>query len=344
MWNSKTLFFKFITPVEKVFPIQGLLKLSNRKLILPLFHSVNESVPPHLQYLYKVRNKKEFIYDIDTLLKLYRPIDLFELFDIIDNDKQISKPCFHLTFDDGLSSFYDTVAPLLLEKGIPATCFLNSSFIDNKALFFRHKISIIIDKLHREKGSTLLWKKYHTWSIQHNLPKEYYQNQLLSIRYDQRDIIDEIAGLLEIDFLKYLLETRPYMDKEQIDSLITKGFTFGAHSIDHPEYRFIPEEDQLFQTSESLRIITSKFKLSYRVFSFPFTDHGVHKSFFNAIFNEKIADISFGTAGMKRDDIKYNLQRIPAELNNLSLKEILKKEYLYYCLLKTLHKHQIKRF
>jgi hypothetical protein len=70
----------------------------------------------------------------------------------------IKKPLLHLSFDDGLSACYDTIAPILLRKGVPATFFLNPAFIDNKALMFRYKISLclnaldtVIDKLGKEE-------------------------------------------------------------------------------------------------------------------------------------------------------------------------------------------------
>jgi peptidoglycan/xylan/chitin deacetylase (PgdA/CDA1 family) len=343
MMPLKTQFFKFITPFEKVISMQQLLKWSKHKLILPLYHSVNDTIPPHLLYLYEVHNKNEFVRDLDILLKQFHPIDLSELIDIIQNNKPINKPCFHLTFDDGLSSFFNTVAPILKQKGIPATNFLNSAFIGNRELFFRHKVSLIIDKLHHQKGNTQLWENYHRWSKQNQLSKEYYQKLLLSIQYDERHILDELAPLLEMDFLKYLQENKPYLEKQQITSLISQGFTFGAHSIDHPEFRFIAGKDQLRQTTDSVNAISTEFNLPYRVFSFPFTDYGISRSFFETIYNDKTVELTFGTAGIKDDSVKNNLQRIPAELKNLSLKEILKKEYLYYCLLKSIGKHQIKR-
>jgi hypothetical protein len=343
MLLNKTLLFKLISPFEKIFSIKGLIKLSGNNLILPLYHSVDEKIPPHLQYLNEVRNKNEFIRDIDILLKIYRPIDLFELIDINQNDKHLDKPCFHLTFDGGLRSFYDTIAPLLQEKGVPATCFLNSEFIDNYALNFRHKISLIIQKLHHEKSGSNHWKNYHIWQKQHGFANRYYQAQLLSLQFNQCEIIDELASILEMNFLNYLQDNKPYLNKEQIEYLITKGFTFGANNLDNSDFRFIREEYQLQQTSENMKLIIAGFNLNYRVFSFPINDCDISSSFFNTVYNENILDLSFGCAGIRKDTITKNLQRIPVEENNKSLREILKNEYLKYCLLKIVGKHEIIR-
>jgi hypothetical protein len=36
--------------------------------------------------------------------------------------------------------------PILRRKGVPATVFVNSDFVDNQDLFFRFKAALIIDK------------------------------------------------------------------------------------------------------------------------------------------------------------------------------------------------------
>jgi peptidoglycan/xylan/chitin deacetylase (PgdA/CDA1 family) len=332
-----------LMPLGKVFPLSGLIQITNCKLAIPMYHSVNDTIPTHLKYLNCVRSTSEFTKDLDTLLKTFRPVDIHELINIIDKDQVIDKPCFHLTFDNGLRSFNDTVAPILLQKGIPATCFLSSGFIGNKDLFYKHKISLIIDILHHEKAGSYLWDNYHKWTHQHNLSGEYYREQLHAVKFEQREIINELSGLLEINCTQYLKENKPYLDEKQIEDLISKGLTFGSHSINHPDYEFINKEDQLRETCKSLSIIESEFKLNYRVFSFPFNDCGISSSFFDAVYNENLIDLSFGCAGIRKDSFPKNLQRIPIEINNKSLKEILKKEYFKYFLLKILGKHKILR-
>lgn len=320
-------------------PAGILPKITKQYYILPVYHTVSDVRLPYIANLYRVKNTKQFISDMDFLLKHFKPVDLYELTDIIRKNRKIKDPCFHLTFDDGLSEFYHIIAPVLLQKGIPATCFLNSAFIDSKELFFRYKESIIIEKLKREKIPLKTISGICNILGIEECAIEIFIKDIRRIQYAERGKLDDIADELDINFTDFLKEKKPYLSVKQIKDLIHKGFTFGAHSIDHPEYRYIDENDQIEQTNHSVETICKLFDLNYKVFAFPFTSVDVHKSFFNRIK----ADITFGCSGLKNDVIKKNLHRIPLEDSRLNAKNRIKIEYLYYLLKKPFHKNILKR-
>ncbi len=299
------------------------------QVILPLYHAVNNIAPSHLKYLYRVKSVDEFRKDVEGLLKIARPVSLGEIIENARNRKAFIEPVFHFTFDDGLREFHDIVAPVLLEKGITATCFLNSAFIDNKEMFYRLKSSLLIEKLHNTVSGSSHWSNYHEWLRKNNLKQTYYQKVLLSIQYNSRHLIDELADILEVDFKDFLAAEKPYLSSNQIEDLIKKGFTFGAHTIDHPDFQYLSEAEQFDQTSRSVDLICKRFNLDYKVFSFPYTDAYVNTSFFKKLNEEKIVDLTFECAGMKKDSIITNYQRIPMEIYSDSAFGILKKEIVY---------------
>ncbi len=310
--------------------------LSGQRMILPFYHSISNRPLPHIQHLYEVKNEASFIRDLDFLLKHYEAIDLEKFSNSIKLSNSNDKPSFLLTFDDGLKEFHDIIAPILFKKGIPAICFLNSDFIDNKDLFFRYKASLLIDHL----------KKYPKLRSQSgffpNNPKNIF-SEILSVKYDQKTKLDDLAKVLQFDFNEYLSIQKPYMTSDQIGSLIKKGFDFGAHSIDHPEYQLIELTEQIRQTTESVTTIQKKFNLKQKTFSFPFTDYKVTKSYFNQINEKKVVDFSFGCAGQKEDEVSNHFQRIPFEMKNLSAQQILNGEFLYYLLKIPFGKNKINR-
>lgn len=240
------------------------------------------------------------------MVQHFKPITLIELLELKKNGFKTKEPCFHLTFDDGLSEIYDTVAPILIKRKIPATFFINTDFIDNKNLFYRFKASILAER--------------------------FAADGLLDISYHEKEEIENFAKTLNVDFNEYLEQEKPYLTSPQIKKLITQGFTIGAHSQNHPLYNLLDEKEQIFQTLNSVNYLKQEFCLDYSVFSFPFTDDGVSKSFFKAI--ESQVNLTFGSAGIKRDSIKFNLQRIPMEKNELA-EQLIKTQY-FYCFLKKL--------
>lgn len=163
---------------------------------------------------------------------------------------------------------------------------------------------------------------------------------MLDFDSEKENEIDELAILLGENFEEYLKNNQPYLSSEDINELIKQGFTVGGHSKNHPRYKNISLDEQVSQTIDSVEFLVEKFNLNYKVFAFPFTDDGVGREFFNKI--EGKLDLTFGTAGLKKDVIPTNLQRIPMEENKKGI-EIIKSQYLYYFFKMFVGKNMIKR-
>jgi len=325
--------------------MNGLIRITGKRIIFPFYHLVSNEDVLHVKHLYPVRTTKEFIHDLDFFLRHYQPIGIMEFLDSVNNDRPIPGNSFLLSFDDGLREFQDVAAPILRQKGIPALCFLNSGFIDNADLFYRYKASLLIERLQNGNDLTGKQKLLENWFIENHLPFTPDYLGLLKVSYLNRRLLDELALQLDVHFDEYLQNHQPYLNSTQVQELIQQGFSFGVHSIDHPEYRFLAEEEQIRQTAESIHTITGKFGIKEKLFSFPFTDHGVKKSFFDMVFDpmQPLADLTFGGAGLKQDSIHRNIQRIPFEGTSLDAKQILATEYLYYMIKSIFGKNTIRR-
>jgi peptidoglycan/xylan/chitin deacetylase (PgdA/CDA1 family) len=329
--------------LSRFFRPEKLRAASGINLLIPVYHSVVDEVPEHLKYLYLAVTEEEFRRDLEILLKHYHPISLEELIEIKKTDKTPDKPVFHLTFDGGLSEFYTTVAPILQQKGVPTTCFLNNAFIDNHEMFFRFKASVLIDYLHHQPMGSPSWEKYHQWANENGLGTIYYRKVLLSLDYNESATIEALAKRLSYDFTDYLKKQKPYMTSDEINELIGKGFTFGAHTSDHVRLSELPENEQVEEVKKSIDDIANRFNLKYKVFSFPFTDEGIAMGLWKELQKHQSCDLSFGCAGVRDDAVPINLQRFPVELYQGSIKTNLKKEYLYYLYLKMTGRNKIKR-
>ncbi|NPA68002.1 MAG: polysaccharide deacetylase family protein [Chlorobi bacterium] len=281
----KESFFKIISLIALIIPTKVLIRLSGKKIIYPFYHIVSDNPPPHIKHLYPVRNIKQFEKDLDFLEKH------FSASGFPPKDKN---NLFVLSFDDGLSEIYNTVAPILKKRKIPAIFFLNSAFVDNKNIF---------------------------------------NNYVSSLKKENPDT----------DINEYLIKQKPYLTSRQISKLKTEGFTLGAHGVTHPLFSGIPEDEQIRQTEESIKFVTENFGETQKLFAFPFTDNGIKNSFFNNIFENKIADYTFGTAGIKDDVFERNIQRIPVEKYGLSAKRHIKTEYLLYIIKKISGKNFVNR-
>lgn len=305
-----------IKQVGRFVPVRVLKRFSYPPL-LPFYHAVSdEKLPYVLNYPY--RSVADFEKELDFLLKNYKPVELPELLKPEIRRQKV----FHLSFDDGLRSCYDVVAPILLKKGIPATFFLNTAFVDNRNLFHRYKASFIADNLENVQYGNNLLKQYG-----------FNAASLLQISKSQEYILDEMALRLEIDWYDFLQKYRPYLTTNQVQELAGTGFTLGAHSVNHPEFWLIPPQEQLKQIEKSMEWL-QPFRQEIKAFAFPFTDDGVSSEVFRKIYDEKICDVTFGTAGLKYDSLEHHFQRFPCEAT-APLPIALKNE-MAYCTLRRL--------
>jgi len=290
------------------------------RLILPFYHLVSDEAPAHIRYLYPVRGVRQLREDLDFLLRHFQPVDIQTLWQHVVENRPFERPVFHLSFDDGLRECHELVAPILLEKGVPATFFLNTDFVDNCGLMFRYKASLL-----KSSGKTL--------------PAD-----PLRVRYADRQRLDTWAADLGLDFSAYLASQKPYLDTAQIQIMYRQGFSFGAHSLDHPQYGEIPLEEQIRQTVESLQRLKGMADPGLPLFAFPFTDDGVGLAFFQAISEQMGGPLlTFGTAGVKRDTVPTHLQRFPMERTTKSARTMVSAELATAVLRKVLGKQVVGR-
>lgn len=328
-------------PISPLFSTKSLIKFSGQKIVLPFYHAVSNNKLAHISNLYSSRNVEQFKADLDYLLRYYQPVSIDELHQFITHKKPVDKPIFHLTFDDGLQEIKSVIAPILKEKGIPATVFLNTDFIDNKDLFYRYKISLIIEKLKTNSSTEDLGNVAKTINTSTDL--SICISEILKLQFHQTALINQLGTLLQIDFNHYLTTEKPYLTSSEIKELEKQGFTFGSHSTNHPLFSQLTYSEQKEEIIQSFAFLKEKLNIEGNYFSFPFSDDGVSEKFMNWLHQLPDMKLSFGTAGIKNDVHKNHLQRLPMEGNVLRPAQIINSEYLYFLVKKLLNKNRIRR-
>jgi peptidoglycan/xylan/chitin deacetylase (PgdA/CDA1 family) len=310
-----SLIERALVPLFKVVSVETLVNTKSGKFISPLYHCVSDQEVPHIKNLYRSKNIETFDKELDFLLKYYKPVDFNEVKSASLNNKAFEKPSMLLTFDDGLSECANVIAPILLKKGVPAIFFINSGFVDNRDLFYRYKVSLIIEEVSKNSRKLSEIKKGVS------LSKAIKSLKLLN--YKDIALINDLAEKIDLSFDRYLEQNKPYMSTDEIRSLSQSGFSIGAHSVDHPYYKEMNYDFNLDQTINSLNYVCDTFNLDYRAFAFPFSDNKIPKRFFEEILDQH-CDLTFGTSGSRMDIFSNSIQRIPFEQGDLSAEHILK--------------------
>src|SRR5690606_17101353 len=246
----------------------------------------------------------------------------------------VSKKQFHLSFDDGMSEIYDVVFPILRERNIHATFFINTDFVDNKKMFISHKKSLIKFELKKSEQSKIWISDYL------NLDKLGLPEEIDKIK--EEEIIDKIAQRMQLDFDEYLNEKQQYLTTTQIVELKKAGFTIGNHGRSHRNFNTLTFDEQKTEIEHVNQFLT-EIGVEKLFFAFPYGDHLIKNELFDWMYSEGRIDHSFGISGLKDDGYTRHHHRILMEQSRFSAEEIVKAEYFYYIWKSFIFRNKIRR-
>jgi peptidoglycan/xylan/chitin deacetylase (PgdA/CDA1 family) len=310
---------------SSAFPL--LRRIAGVNPVVVYYHLVSDHEVPHVANLYRFRNVSQFTRDIDVLLRFFRPLALEDFLLCLEAKQAMASNSLLLTFDDGLKECYDVISPILKRKGVPATFFLCSAFVDNRDLAYDFKKSLLAGLIKTQRTGTAWEGRVRELLGGVGIFGINLATELLSVTYAQREVLDGIADVLGCDFSLYLKTARPYLTSAEVVELLKTGHCIGAHSIDHPRYGDIPLGEQLRQTRESIRFVKERFGVRYGTFAFPSSDANVPREFFCEILGKGVADVCFGNHGLMADPIPRNVQRLSMEKTDMPAEAILGKSY-----------------
>ncbi|MGE4288652.1 MAG: polysaccharide deacetylase family protein [Salinivirgaceae bacterium] len=312
------------------FGLKVLSFVTGKQLIMPFYHAVSDQAPAHLKHLYVIRSQKQFSKDLEVLLQLYEPISIETLINYIRGIGNLPKYSFLLSFDDGLREFDEFAWPILKAGNLPVALFVNPDFTGNQKVFYRFKTSLLIEHLLSIKTEPDYKKLSCLISFPVKNKKSLFEF-LHRIDYSKKELLDFFADFFSIDFDSYFKTYQPYLTLSEIQSLANQGVSIGGHSMDHPLFNQLSPDEQLRQLIQSVDWVKKHIGVQTGIFSFPFTDSGLPKSFFQQLkTNYPGLGATFGTAGIKNELIPFHFQRIPVEQTTWSMTQTLLFEYLYY--------------
>lgn len=331
---------EFQIHISNLCPFRLIKYLARVNPLIVNYHVVSDKRLPHIAHLYKYRSISGFNRDLDFLTRHFHFIGLDEFLQYQHDHIKLPNNALLLTFDDGLREVYDIVAPILEKRKLTATFFLTSNFLDNQELGYDHKKSLLIDYL-VQSGTPQIYGKVRSILNCRDNTETAVHSILFSLPYERLNLIDEIARVLKYDFNDFLHDNNPYISTDQVKDMLRRGFTFGAHGIDHLRFSEISLKNQINQAVSSTKHIVEKFSLPYKVFAFPYSDNQVSLDFFREISNE--IESTFGTGGLLDDQVMSNFQRISVEKYDFCASKVLKFHYLRKSIYKALGRDIIQR-
>jgi hypothetical protein len=160
--------------------------------------------------------------------------------------------------------------------------------------------------------------------------------RLLGLGYADRDRIDEVCRILEIDVAAWSLEHRPYMSRAQLAQLHADGFTLGGHTIDHPRLaRLDSASSRREQIVGSCRWVAELTGRDRVPFAFPFNGVRVDRDELSDVREESgVIDLIYDTNDLMKDrDFIVNRiwgdTPVGGDALNSNLPGLLRRAYLF---------------
>ena len=275
-----------------------------RKLIGFYYHVVSDKPLPHIQHLYAYKTPEVFEADLIFLKRHYDILPYEQIKGQLSLNKTTRPNSVFLSFDDGYAECFSIVRPLLLKHDIPCTFFITTDFIDNNTMYYENIASLCIDRV-KSIDSFQLRELYQEMNNRLGISiddTESYVQWILSLGVFERDALDTICDILDVDIEKYLRNHRPYLTAEEIKLLASDGFTIGAHGKSHARLSVLNNDGMEAEIVDSCNIIRSLTGRDDVPFAFPFSGDGLDRDFLESVTSKyRFINLFFNTGSLKRD-------------------------------------------
>ena len=218
------------------------------------WHQVTSLYDPLRHHKYTWTQQKDFEGAIDHLTAEFEILPLHEAIGRL-NRGTLRGPCTALTFDDGDSSVAEVVVPSLRKRGLPATFFVNSAYLDGRRSYWFPILSYLCTVGDAGQRSALPEElKEKALQLRNTNDPIFYR--------EVRDRIERLAPLVPD------LGTR-LLPAQWLADLDGEQFAIGAHGHEHQRFSMMLPEWQLHDLRENVRVL-SQFRGYRPLFAVPF--------------------------------------------------------------------------
>jgi peptidoglycan/xylan/chitin deacetylase (PgdA/CDA1 family) len=221
-------------------------------LLIFNWHQVSPTFNPFSQHEYTWTSFDAFETSVDYLSRNYRIVPLHGALNQLKSGTLRGR-CVALTFDDGDISMADYVMPFLKRRGLSATFFINTAYLDGRRAYWFPILSYLTAGGVRHPA---LSAALHQQALQLRQTNDccFYQRV--------REGIERLAPVLA--------EVKPRLvSPDWLAALDGEQFAIGAHGHEHERYAMMSVEWQRENLVENIRVLR-RFRAYRPIFAVPF--------------------------------------------------------------------------
>jgi peptidoglycan/xylan/chitin deacetylase (PgdA/CDA1 family) len=220
-------------------------RLANRaKVLILTYHRFSPTEEPDKT------SAQAFADHLDYLTQHYRLLPLSEIADCLGTGRSLPPGAAALTVDDGYRDFYEVAFPLLLKYRAPATLFVATDFIDNRAWLWTDKLRFLTARTPANELVAVLKGRTLRLTLTDHLSRLKAADKINAIlktlpNEQKEEAIRRIAASLNV-----LLPPLPppefsAINWRQAREMDTEGIEIGSHTVTHPILPNVPDDEML---------------------------------------------------------------------------------------------------
>jgi peptidoglycan/xylan/chitin deacetylase (PgdA/CDA1 family) len=247
--------------------------LQDNAVAIFLFHGVVE------ESNYRVRNytgknilAREFTSIIDDLCLLGTPISMDDVADVVGGRQAMRPRSFAITFDDGFENNLSVAHPILQNRGVPATIYVTTSFVDQNGMSWIDRIEWVFETASRGR-LTLPWgPMFHLEGSESKIValKEIRSHVKSNSQIDVDAFVSDVFRQLHVEEIRSSddpLDRKLTWDEVKICRNL--DITIGGHSHTHATLSFLSADRLEWEIAMSSRLLEERAGIRTRHYSYP---------------------------------------------------------------------------
>ena len=237
-----------------------------------------------------------------------------------------------LTFDDGYADHYDTVFPILSNRGIQGSFFIPGEILDGKTLLPVNEIHYILASvpdhgalktellslMDHYRGNGSVFPENDELISGYEKPGKYDDPETVFIKKMLQSVLpeevrDQIADRLFKKYLgitKEVLASELYINEHQIRHMKKSGMFIGAHGYHHYSLASVPEEEMKEDILRGLQCLDEWIDRDSWVMNYPYGSYNEKTEEFIRSEGAKLAiTTKVGILDTDKDD-PFNIPRL----------------------------------
>lgn len=259
-------------------------KLYRLRNILNRYYVLQYHMVPHSPTgFYPEVSIMDFEKQIVYLARNYKVISLDEIVRRVNNRDSLRR-CVAITFDDGFKDNYENAYPILKKYNVPATIFLTTGYIEQKAVPWFIKLRYVFMKTVRTHLQLPLDNRAFSLPMRTKREKLEASNKIMAYLKDCPDqkrepLLNNICDYVGVNQFQEIADLM--LTWSQIKEMSENGISFGAHTVNHPILTQMPLDAVEKEISQSKETIESKINKTVTSFAYPFgkREHYSHEFF-----------------------------------------------------------------